>query len=42
MWLLLHLEDPVHVVVGIVQEDLVVGLHGRLAGYDYFSLVEVL
>ena len=38
---LLYLEGPEHVVVGAVQEDLVVGLHGGLAGDDDLALVEV-
>jgi hypothetical protein len=39
---LLHLHRPGHVVVSIVEKHLVVRLHGRLAGDDDFSLVEVL
>jgi len=33
---LLHLDGPGHVIVGIEEKDLVVGLQGGLAGDDYF------
>ena len=38
---LLHLEGPKYVVVGVVEEDLVVGFHGGFAGDDDLALVEV-
>ena len=39
---LLHLDGPGHVVVGIEEKHLVVGLQGGLAGDDDLALVQVL
>jgi hypothetical protein len=38
---LLHLDGAAHVVVGVVEKDLVVGLHTGLAGDDDLARVPV-